>query len=330
MMWEAEEESWDHDVQRLAEQLIVGNTAGYTGLACGSQESRRADAQYSTPVSDDGGIVAPFSQIDVRSNCTSDITGSRDTRKRARKAQPKKKAKHAPKSSEQFVGEVPVHGKEVQMQINQCRCSEYDSLVQKYELLMKKYLILETQHAQICAHAAELQTYRELSNIVDNLTEFKDSMVAALAGVQVGAAIKPTIGIKPTEKMENGRGGLVENGNAPAHGFCNDTGPPNETVDIGHGVLVERQVLQLITQSSTGPTKMVRKLFSTLFKSEEVIGKSMSGRKSNAHLEREVKEQLDPQRVSAILDFTLNQYPFASRSFLRQSLACKVQQMNSK
>ncbi|XP_033121735.1 uncharacterized protein LOC117120761 isoform X3 [Anneissia japonica] len=302
MMWEAEEESWDHDVQRLAEQLIVGNTAGYTGLACGSQESRRADAQYSTPVSDDGGIVAPFSQIDVRSNCTSDITGSRDTRKRARKAQqPKKKAKHAPKSSEQFVGEVPVHGKEVQMQINQCRCSEYDSLVQKYELLMKKYLILETQHAQICAHAAELQTYRELSNIVDNLTEFKDSMVAALAGVQVGAAIKPTIGIKPTEK-----------------------------VDIGHGVLVERQVLQLITQSSTGPTKMVRKLFSTLFKSEEVIGKSMSGRKSNAHLEREVKEQLDPQRVSAILDFTLNQYPFASRSFLRQSLACKVQQMNSK
>ena len=73
-------------------------------------------------------------------------------------------------------------------------------------------------------------------------------------------------------------------------------------VDIGNGVLLEKGQLLGILQASETTTKLALNLFRALFQREEVVGKSLSGKKSNAHLTTSVeKEQLDPKRILAII-----------------------------
>ncbi|XP_071960995.1 uncharacterized protein [Antedon mediterranea] len=100
-------------------------------------------------------------------------------------------------------------------------------------------------------------------------------------------------------------------------------------IDIGHGILLHQEVLENVLIDGTSPTKLARKLFVALFRLEEVIGKSLSGKKCNVYQNKEVKQQLDPERIGAIIDFTMSRYPHASKAVLRQSLAAKIQQMVS-
>ena len=75
-----------------------------------------------------------------------------------------------------------------------------------------------------------------------------------------------------------------------------------QQVDIGNGVLVERGRLLAITQASNSATKLARNLFISLFKRDDVIGKSLTGRRSNAHLTTsEMKNALNPAKVNAVI-----------------------------
>ncbi|XP_049511246.1 uncharacterized protein LOC125939828 [Dermacentor silvarum] len=80
-------------------------------------------------------------------------------------------------------------------------------------------------------------------------------------------------------------------------------------VDIGDGVLVEEGTLaRLKKDSSNSACRFAMGLLRAVFTPEELINKSLFGKKSNAHKENVVKEALDPRRVNAVLGFTLQNY----------------------
>ncbi|KAG0445277.1 hypothetical protein HPB47_017438 [Ixodes persulcatus] len=76
---------------------------------------------------------------------------------------------------------------------------------------------------------------------------------------------------------------------------------PSMKVDIGNGVLVEQGTLSGLKSASNNATKYARHLLKTVFTRDELKGKSLRGKKSNAYKEAEVKEALDPVRLKAVL-----------------------------
>ncbi|KAG0418949.1 hypothetical protein HPB47_004478 [Ixodes persulcatus] len=77
---------------------------------------------------------------------------------------------------------------------------------------------------------------------------------------------------------------------------------PSMKVDIGNGVLVEQGTLSGLKSASNTATKYARHLLKTVFTRDELKGKSLRGKKSNAYKEAEVKEALDPVRLKAVLE----------------------------
>nr|XP_037270694.1 uncharacterized protein LOC119162411 isoform X1 [Rhipicephalus microplus] len=74
-----------------------------------------------------------------------------------------------------------------------------------------------------------------------------------------------------------------------------------ERVNIGGGVLVEKTLLERLHSHCNGPTKFARHLLRGVFTLEEMRGKSLFGKGSNANKNAEVKEALDPVRVNAVI-----------------------------
>ncbi|KAL3195440.1 hypothetical protein MRX96_045680, partial [Rhipicephalus microplus] len=72
-------------------------------------------------------------------------------------------------------------------------------------------------------------------------------------------------------------------------------------VNIGGGVLVEKTLLERLHSHCNGPTKFARHLLRGVFTLEEMRGKSLFGKGSNANKNAEVKEALDPVRVNAVI-----------------------------
>ncbi|KAH9364876.1 hypothetical protein HPB48_018177 [Haemaphysalis longicornis] len=73
-------------------------------------------------------------------------------------------------------------------------------------------------------------------------------------------------------------------------------------IDIGLGVLVEEPGLVALKECCPGaPAKFARGLLRQLFTKEELRGKSLYGRKSNAHPGCAQREGLDPVKVKAII-----------------------------
>ncbi|XP_075534313.1 uncharacterized protein LOC142568128 [Dermacentor variabilis] len=73
-------------------------------------------------------------------------------------------------------------------------------------------------------------------------------------------------------------------------------------VDIGDGVLVEEGTLARIKNDSNGSAcRYARGLLRATFAPEELINKSLFGKRSNAHKDFVAKEGLDPRRVNAVL-----------------------------
>ncbi|XP_077558797.1 uncharacterized protein LOC144174166 [Haemaphysalis longicornis] len=88
-----------------------------------------------------------------------------------------------------------------------------------------------------------------------------------------------------------------------------DDAPPTATpapqVDIGGGVAVEAVLLERLETYCKGqPTKYARHLLRSVFSTEELQGKSLSGKTSNANKGTEKKEGLDPVRLNAVISYT--------------------------
>lgn len=79
------------------------------------------------------------------------------------------------------------------------------------------------------------------------------------------------------------------------HVFC------GMQVNIGGGVLVETTLLERLHSHCQGPTKFARHLLRSIFTVEEMRGKSLFGKGSNANKNAVVKEALDPVRVNAVI-----------------------------
>ncbi|XP_075732967.1 uncharacterized protein LOC119161495 isoform X2 [Rhipicephalus microplus] len=81
-----------------------------------------------------------------------------------------------------------------------------------------------------------------------------------------------------------------------------------ERVNIGGGVLVEKTLLERLHSHCNGPTKFARHLLRGVFTLEEMRGKSLFGKGSNANKNAEVKEALDPVRVNAVIGYTCSKF----------------------
>ncbi|XP_075535136.1 uncharacterized protein LOC142570666 [Dermacentor variabilis] len=93
-------------------------------------------------------------------------------------------------------------------------------------------------------------------------------------------------------------------------------------VDIGDGVLVEEGTLARIKNDSNGSAcRFARNLLRATFAPEELINKSLFGKKSNAHKDFVAKEGLDPRRVNAALGFTLQTYPATSALSVKNTVS---------
>ncbi|KAH7933733.1 hypothetical protein HPB49_016383 [Dermacentor silvarum] len=84
---------------------------------------------------------------------------------------------------------------------------------------------------------------------------------------------------------------------------------PCPKVDIGGGVIVDEAIIHGLRRNCAGaPAKFARGLMRHLFTAEELRGKSLFGRKSNAHPSAPQREALDPAKVNAIIGFTVAEY----------------------
>jgi len=92
-------------------------------------------------------------------------------------------------------------------------------------------------------------------------------------------------------------------------------------VDIGLGVLVPRAKLTLI-RATTG-TKLTRNLVDIVFSKEELVGSSVTGKRSRG---TEEKQSLDETKVAAVKDYVQKQFPTTTWSDIRQSLADKIKE----
>ncbi|XP_049516302.1 uncharacterized protein LOC125942190 [Dermacentor silvarum] len=79
-------------------------------------------------------------------------------------------------------------------------------------------------------------------------------------------------------------------------------------VNIGGGVLVETTLLERLHSHCQGPTKFARHLLRSIFTVEEMRGKSLFGKGSNAKKNAIVKEALDPVRINAVIGYTCSKF----------------------
>ncbi|XP_040070044.2 uncharacterized protein LOC115324800 isoform X1 [Ixodes scapularis] len=105
--------------------------------------------------------------------------------------------------------------------------------------------------------------------------------------------------------------------------------PEDETEDIG-GFMVSKSLLKMV---ELGPTKTAtsyaRELLRQIFPEEELMGKSISGKQSNAQKDKDAKPQLDPVRVNAVVKHTCNKYKYTKESTVRTSLSTMLNKLQA-
>lgn len=75
----------------------------------------------------------------------------------------------------------------------------------------------------------------------------------------------------------------------------------NLKVDIGNSVLVDSATLHRLKESNKAAGPFARALLNVVFNAEELEGRSLTGRKSNAFKDTPAKEALDPIRLNAVI-----------------------------
>lgn len=79
-------------------------------------------------------------------------------------------------------------------------------------------------------------------------------------------------------------------------------------VDIGNSVLVDSATLHRLKESNKAAGPFARALLNVVFNAEELEGRSLTGRKSNAFKDTPAKEALDPIRLNAVIAHTIVEY----------------------
>ncbi|KAG0421478.1 hypothetical protein HPB47_002624 [Ixodes persulcatus] len=79
-------------------------------------------------------------------------------------------------------------------------------------------------------------------------------------------------------------------------------------VDIGNNVLVNEAALLRAREKYKAAGPFARALLGLVFSDEELAGRSLTGRKSNAYKDAAAKEALDPVRLNAIIAHTIREY----------------------
>lgn len=96
---------------------------------------------------------------------------------------------------------------------------------------------------------------------------------------------------------------------------------PNPKVAIGDSVFVDQHILDGLSAANMSAAKYARSLLKAVFTTEELKGRSLCGKKSNAHKDSPAKEALDPVRLQAVLNYTCSQYKGVALLALTTSLS---------
>ncbi len=72
-------------------------------------------------------------------------------------------------------------------------------------------------------------------------------------------------------------------------------------VDIGHGVMVNKAMLDHHSAFYNSPSIFARKLLEMVFSASELKSSSLTGKHSNANKDREFLPALDSTRVGAVI-----------------------------
>ncbi|XP_014673383.1 PREDICTED: uncharacterized protein LOC106813687 [Priapulus caudatus] len=99
-------------------------------------------------------------------------------------------------------------------------------------------------------------------------------------------------------------------------------------VDIGRGILLDETSLLALANVKSA-TSYARCLLQLVFEPHELIGKSLTGKKSNAFKDSKPKAGLDPCKVDAVVEHVCQKYgPSIHASAIRASLANKLKELN--
>ncbi|XP_064470052.1 BEN domain-containing protein 5-like [Ornithodoros turicata] len=102
---------------------------------------------------------------------------------------------------------------------------------------------------------------------------------------------------------------------------------PNQ-VDLGSGVYVSSATLTRLQESyKDSPSKFARALTRVLFTDEELKNRSLFGKQSNSHKNKDPRPALDENRVTAILEHTCATFKCADY-LVKRSLSAMLQKLN--
>lgn len=178
------------------------------------------------------------------------------------------------------------------------------------------------QVVDYCENCAALeQEKKSLKSDIDHLQEENARLKAIVDYVtsQRDVVDELTIAVQDLknlrEEMEDARVQRApENPGAQAEG--------NEDEEDLGGIKVSRALLLLLDMGPTkSPTVYARELLRLVFSSEELVGKSITGKQSNAHKDKPAKPQLDPVRVNAVISYTCKKFKLLKEGPVRTSLS---------
>ncbi|XP_064467412.1 uncharacterized protein LOC135378330 [Ornithodoros turicata] len=105
---------------------------------------------------------------------------------------------------------------------------------------------------------------------------------------------------------------------------------PDETVELvaQSGVFISTASLNRAkSMSGANGCRLARDFIRILFSHEELIGRSVTGMQSNAHKERPAKEQVDPIRMGAVIEYCHMVCPNTEVSKIKQSIRTFLQRL---
>ncbi|XP_042142593.1 uncharacterized protein LOC120843772 [Ixodes scapularis] len=172
--------------------------------------------------------------------------------------------------------------------------------------------VLEVENNSLKSHMHELQEENnKLKTTIDYITSQKDGIedlqTAASELLRFREELQQDRAARNFEKAE-------QSANA-----CQQE--DDEQVDLG-GYKVNKAVIDML---QLGPAKTAttyaRELLRQVFTTEELLGKSITGKQSNAHKEKEARPQLDPVRVNAVVKYTCKKFHLLKETTVRSSLS---------
>ncbi|KAG0438546.1 hypothetical protein HPB47_016969 [Ixodes persulcatus] len=172
--------------------------------------------------------------------------------------------------------------------------------------------VLEVENNSLKSRMHELQEENtKLKTTIDYITSQRDGIedlqTAASELLRFREELQEDRAARNSEKAENSANACQQE--------------DDELVDLG-GYKVNKAVIDML---KLGPAKTAttyaRELLRQVFTTEELLGKSITGKQSNAHKEKEARPQLDPIRVNAVVKYTCAKFHLLKETTVRSSLS---------